>query len=500
MPVPPPPAPPPPPTFALANTEKPSLSKSEQAGRNALLSDISKGKKLKKTVTNDRSAPILDKPKGAAGGGGGGGGSYGGGGGGGGGSFGGGGPPGLGGLFQAGMPKLRSTANRENESGGSRPPVLPPGGRATSAKPFTPPSGAGRFPVPPAGHRSGPPELQRNRMPPPRPEVGAKPDNLPPPVPNTPRPSQSSLHNRGSPLVPGAPRQPSPGLTPPPFPGNRGAAFGGGSIRQTPSGSSTPFSNRPPLPPTPSRALDDKPPPPPPPVGNRPAIHREPVPPPPPQNSKPPVPSAPRPSSSSQAPPPPPPSRPGPPPLPPVSTGSGDEIPRLPQRNVSLSSSSAPPLPSPGRSGPLPPPPNERPPPPVRDPPGRSGPLPPPPPMNRNGSTSRALPATPQLPSRSGIDSSPRSGPRPPLPPERPGTGAPPPPPPSTSIRNGFQDSSCEDEWESRFYFHPISDLPPPEPYVPTTKSYPSKLARNESRSGSNRRERGAPPLPPIPR
>ncbi|KAB0356886.1 hypothetical protein FD754_001042, partial [Muntiacus muntjak] len=467
-----------------ANTEKPSLSKSEQAGRNALLSDISKGKKLKKTVTNDRSAPILDKPKGAAGGGGGGGGSYGGGGGGGGGSFGGGGPPGLGGLFQAGMPKLRSTANRENESGGSRPPVLPPGGRATSAKPFTPPSGAGRFPVPPAGHRSGPPELQRNRMPPPRPEVGAKPDNLPPPVPNTPRPSQSSLHNRGSPLV--NPRQPSPGLTPPPFPGNRGAAFGGGSIRQTPSGSSTPFSNRPPLPPTPSRALDDKPPPPPPPVGNRPAIHREPVPPPPPQNSKPPVPSAPRPSSSSQAPPPPPPSRPGPPPLPPMSTGSGDEIPRLPQRNVSLSSSSAPPLPSPGRSGPLPPPPNERPPPPVRDPPGRSGPLPPPPPMNRNGSTSRALPATPQLPSRSGIDSSPRSGPRPPLPPERPGTGAPPPPPPSTSIRNGFQDSSCEDEWESRFYFHPISDLPPPEPYVPTTKSYPSKLARNESRS-SNR-------------
>lgn len=227
--------------------------------------------------------------------------------------------------------------------------------------------------MPPAGHRSGPPELQRNRMPPPRPEVGAKPDNLPPPVPNTPRPSQSSLHNRGSPLVPGAPRQPSPGLTPPPFPGNRGAAFGGGSIRQTPSGSSTPFSNRPPLPPTPSRALDDKPPPPPPPVGNRPAIHREPVPPPPPQNSKPPVPSAPRPSSSSQAPPPPPPSRPGPPPLPPVSTGSGDEIPRLPQRNVSLSSSSAPPLPSPGRSGPLPPPPNERPPPPVRDPPGRSG-------------------------------------------------------------------------------------------------------------------------------
>uniref|UniRef100_A0ABK0KXT0 WAS/WASL interacting protein family, member 1 n=1 Tax=Rattus norvegicus TaxID=10116 RepID=A0ABK0KXT0_RAT len=430
---------------------------------------------------------ILPEPKGAGGGyGGGSGGGGGGGSSGGGGNFGGGGPPGLGGLFQAGMPKLRSTANRDNDSGGSRPPILPPGGRATSAKPFSPPSGPGRFPAPSPGHRSGPPEPPRNRMPPPRPDVGSKPDSLPPPVPNTPRPIPSSLHNRGSPAGLGAPR--------PPFPGNRGAAFGAGSVRQNLSSSSSPFP-RPPLPPTPSRALDDKPPPPPPPVGNRPSMHREAVPPPPSQNSKPPVPSTPRPGAGSQAPPPPPPSRPGPPPLPPTSS---DEIPRLPQRNLSLTSPT-PPLPSPGRSGPLPPPPTERPPPPVRDPPGRSGPLPPPPPINRNGSTARALPATPQLPSRSGMDS-PRSGPRPPLPPDRPGAGAPPPPPPSTSVRNGFQDSSCEDEWESRFYFHPISDLPPPEPYVPTTKTYPSKVARSESRSGSNRRERGAPPLPPIPR
>uniref|UniRef100_A0A8C3R3X4 WAS/WASL interacting protein family member 1 n=1 Tax=Cyanoderma ruficeps TaxID=181631 RepID=A0A8C3R3X4_9PASS len=377
--------------FLQANTEKPSLSRSEQAGRNALLSDITKGKKLKKTVTNDRSAPILDKPKGSGGGGGGGfgGGGSGSGGGFGGGSFGGGGPPGLGGLFQAGMPKLRCTASRDADAGGSRPPVLPPGGRSAAAKPFSPPSGPPRFPAPPSGPRSAAPDPQRSRVPPPRPDAGSKPEAVPPPVPNTPRPIASSLHNRGSPSVPGLNRQPSLGPAPPLPPG-----------------------------------------------------------------------------------------RPGPPPVPPAPAG-GDEMPRLPQRNISLGSC---PAPGGGRSGPLPPPPGERPPPPVRDPPGRSGPLPPPPPISRNGSTSRALPTTPQLPSRAGLDSQRGGGPRPPLPPDRPGSAAPPPPPPpSAAVRNGFQDPG-DDEWESRFSFHPISDLPPPEPYVPMNRSYPSKLARNDSR------------------
>ncbi|NWY02079.1 WIPF1 protein, partial [Nothoprocta ornata] len=510
MPVPPPPAPPPPPTLALANTEKPSLSRSEQAGRNALLSDITKGKKLKKTVTNDRSAPILDKPKGPGGGGGGFGGGGGGGGGGGfgggGGGFGGGGPPGLGGLFQAGMPKLRSAASRDADAGANRPPVLPPGGRSVAAKPFSPPSGPPRFPGAPLSQRSAAPEPQRSRLPPPRPDVGSKADGAPPPVPSTPRPVASSLHARGSPPVPAVSRQPSIGPTPPPFPGSRNAAFGG-SVRPSSTSSSSPFSNRPPLPPTPGRPT---------------SCH--------------PTPCC-RPAGALA-----------------VVTWLGSTAARgacwlfLPLFIYCLPAEKPLALPSrqpcrvPGK-GPgtfaLPPPPASSADAPtaetracVRAPKARhcqgshfgpgaaqfpswrpmgssavllqavsvccspAGPLPPPP-LSRNGSTSRALPAAPQLPSRAGLEGQRGAGPRPPLPPERPGAGAPPPPAPA--MRNGYQEPG-DDEWESRFSFHPISDLPPPEPYVPVNKSYPSKLARNESRGGSGRKERGAPPLPPIPR
>ena len=62
MPPPPPPAPPPP-TLALANTDKPKLNKQEQKERGALLGDIHKGMKLKKTQKNYRSGPVLDKRK-----------------------------------------------------------------------------------------------------------------------------------------------------------------------------------------------------------------------------------------------------------------------------------------------------------------------------------------------------------------------------------------------------------------------------------------------------
>lgn len=77
----------------------------------ALLAQIQSGRQLKKTVTNDRSAPLVDGVKPTIGGGAGGGesrsaftnGSHGAGGGGG----GSGGPPPLGGLFAGGIPKLK---------------------------------------------------------------------------------------------------------------------------------------------------------------------------------------------------------------------------------------------------------------------------------------------------------------------------------------------------------------------------------------------------------
>ena len=60
-PPPPPPGPPPPPTLHLANTEPPKLGKKEAVNRGALLSDISKGARLKKTshLTVDKSKPVL---------------------------------------------------------------------------------------------------------------------------------------------------------------------------------------------------------------------------------------------------------------------------------------------------------------------------------------------------------------------------------------------------------------------------------------------------------
>ncbi|KAG9292911.1 hypothetical protein G9A89_016273 [Geosiphon pyriformis] len=121
MPAPPPPPPPP------VKTSSPS------GGRNALLKDIQQGKRLKKTDTNDRSAPLVEVNKngvGSSGSGrvrslsaaGGGGGKVNP-------------PPGLGGLFSGGVPKLKSRNDAGNALG--IPPPLP-GGRPRATSSGTP--------------------------------------------------------------------------------------------------------------------------------------------------------------------------------------------------------------------------------------------------------------------------------------------------------------------------------------------------------------------------
>ncbi|NXG40301.1 WIPF2 protein, partial [Dromaius novaehollandiae] len=149
-PPPPPPGPPPPPTFSQANTEPPKLSREEQRGRGALLQDICKGTKLKKvTQINDRSAPILEKPKG------GGGGSYGSG------------SAAIqpkGGLFQGGVPKLRPVGAKDTSDGSSKQTLQVPGSRAAAPRPPVPASNS-RPQDDSDNSRASPPELPRTQRP-----------------------------------------------------------------------------------------------------------------------------------------------------------------------------------------------------------------------------------------------------------------------------------------------------------------------------------------------
>nr|XP_019945985.1 PREDICTED: WAS/WASL-interacting protein family member 3-like [Paralichthys olivaceus] len=55
----------------------------------------------------------------------------------------------------------------------------------------------------------------------------------------------------------------------------------------------------------------------------------------------------------------------------------------------------------------------------------------------------------------------------------------PPPPPPPFSLRNGHLHSlALADDFESKFHFHPVEDLPPPEEFRPFPRIYPSKEHR----------------------
>ncbi|KAK1887064.1 WAS/WASL-interacting protein family member 2 [Dissostichus eleginoides] len=124
---------------------------------------------------------------------------------------------------------------------------------------------------------------------------------------------------------------------------------------------------------------------------------------------------------------------------------------------------------------------------------------PPPPPFNRGGARNNAPPTPNQksyAPTSSSNNNHSREKPLPPTPNRghtSPNSVKPPPsssrPPtapqvPPNGSRNGSHD------FESKFNFHPIEDLPPPEEYRNFSKVYPSKNNKGMMR--------GAPPAPPV--
>ncbi|NWI73898.1 WIPF3 protein, partial [Dryoscopus gambensis] len=181
-PPPPPPPPPsggPPPPPPLASSEIPKLRKEDQKARNALLADIQQGTRLRKvTQINDRSAPQIEKPKGAN-------------------RDGvnsaitkGGSQPPLGGLFAGGFPVLRPAGQRDMTGG--KPGQLS-GVRAAAPRPSAPPSsGAAKA----NSNPSHPAEAPRAAVPPER--------APPPPPPHAHSPAPNRLSFPPSPALSGA--------------------------------------------------------------------------------------------------------------------------------------------------------------------------------------------------------------------------------------------------------------------------------------------------------
>ncbi|XP_077364334.1 WAS/WASL-interacting protein family member 3-like [Festucalex cinctus] len=442
-PPPPPPAPPPPPpppssapplqvhsvhmvTESEFPIESPKVQSGGGGGRSALLADIQKGARLKKvTQVNDRSAPVVEKPKvtsgdvpsnvGAAQG-----------------TCGGAAPmgPSLGGLFAGGFPTLRPIGQRDSagktpvsrsSSSASLKPLwntpsladligpfggIGPRPLASSSAPPSPthaskhlaalPVAAPAMPAPPAPPSAPPP--------PPPPPPQDRPANRPPPLPTCPPPPPPSQVTKptwlpiqhfqhttnAQPLTP-----PPPSYNPPSLPGDRSS-----------------WSFYPPAPP---------------------AVHSEPAkipilrdysplgPPPPPP--PPPLPSSYTPSCPSTLPPPPP------------------RIPAVPSPALRFLPPSYP----------------------------CNAPTRRPPAVPRSAGACRLAPP-PAPPARSAsTELSSRIPPPPPPPP-------PPPHLPPSSIRNGHLHGL--DDFESKFQFHPIEDFPPPDEFKPFPRIYPSKENR----------------------
>ncbi|XP_026156637.1 WAS/WASL-interacting protein family member 3 isoform X2 [Mastacembelus armatus] len=444
MPVPPPPPPPappppPPPTAPLPQcpSEPPKLQcGGGGGGRNALLADIQKGTRLKKvTQVNDRSAPVVDKPKvntgdvsssvSASQG-----------------SSGGMAPmgPSLGGLFAAGFPTLRPTGQRDLAG---KTQVSRSSSSASLRPQWNPPTLVDLSSV------SEPTRTSELR---------------------------SSIHR---PLVPSSSAPPSPShgsKQPPPFPA------------PSPPPPTLPSA---PIPPPPPQVFQDRP------TSKPPPLPSCPPPPPPSQVTKPtwlPI-QHPHHSSISHPSTPPPLPPPPPPPSQPPSAVPGDRS----------SGCFYPPPPSPvhaepsklpiQRDSPLGPPPPPPPPPlPTSFTPTCPSTLPPPPPMMPPvpSSAMRSLPPSypckaptrrpPAVPKSASVG---RLAP-PPAPPARSPTTElstripPPPPPPPPLLPSSFRNEhlSSLDDFESKFQFHPVEDLPPPDEFKPFPRIYPSKENR----------------------
>ncbi|NWR36069.1 WIPF2 protein, partial [Tachuris rubrigastra] len=399
-----------------ANMEPPKLSREEQRGRGALLQDICKGTKLRKvTQINDRSAPILEKPKGSGGG------SYG--------SSSAAIQP-KGGLFQGGVPKLRPVGAKDSSDSSTKQTLQVPGSRAAAPRPPVPASNS-RPQDDADSSRGSPPEL-----------------------PRTQRPSLPDLSRPGT--AGGTGMKHSSSAPPPPPPGRRAAAPPAPPPAHP---KASPYNREKPLPPTPGQRLP----------GSRDG------PPAPPPIKPPPSPVSLRTGSGAQgqslAPPPPPYRQPPGVPNGPSSPGS-ESAPELPQRHNSLHRK------APGSlRGLAPPPPtaaspslqSSRPPPPARDPPsrgaGKSRCL-----RDAQGGLWGSLGGWGLPPSR---------GKPPPPPTRTPAGPPPPPPPMRNGHRDSISTvRAFLDDFESKYSFHPVEDFPAPEEYKYFQRIYPSKTNR----------------------